>query len=801
MRRLVEDAAPPVKTGPRYLNGWWDRDGVVFVERKPDGGVAFVRSRTEHICYIKRADYERVSREIRDSKFFLSANVEGDWVRVGWRERELAKKACRWLERERKVQTYDGDVSPMRRVMVERDIRIEAPRTCYLDIETDSRVPFSKKEEMRVLCWTVIAADGTAFAGVLPEDTDEAERVLLGDLFDLLARFDRVVSWNGDRFDFPVIKERAARRGVDVTWRRWLWLDHLVLFRRLNSADSGEEKQSFALGAIAHSVLGEGKDAFDASKTWEEWEAGGDRRDAMVRYCSKDSDLMRRIENETGFIALLDTLCDACGVFPDTAGINPTSQVESFLLRLARARAKKFPTKHEVDPSTAQYLGAFVMPPKLKGILKNVHVADFASLYPSIILSWNMSPDSKATEPLPGQSVAPGTGVRFDNDPLGLLAEALGELLRLRKHWNALAATLPPGTPEWKDAMRRSTAYKVAANSFYGVIGSLMSRFYDREVAESITQAGVWLIKETIKAAEARGWEVVYGDTDSIFVLGCTRSEFAEFVEWCNVSLYPPLLVSVGCTRNHVKLAYEKEHARIVFVTAKRYVGFYAHYKGTLAAANSKPEVKGLEYKRGDVVKLARDMQSAIVSMLRDVDEPAHYHALVERWRDRVLNEPLALAEVVVSKRLNKPLNGYATKQKKDGTRAAQLPHIEVGHLLAKRGRDVGEGAKIEFVVVDGKARPKKVIPAEDWTGKCDRYELWDSLVWPASERLLASAFVNEPWAARWGGTRPKAVRAPKGAPRAVQRPRKRAVTAPTSPDPGSGSPRPRRRLLADGEG
>jgi len=783
-------------TTPRYLNGWWDRDGVVFVERKPDGTVALVRSRTEHICYIKRADYERVAREIRDSKFFQSATEEGEWVRVGWRERELAKKACRWLERERRVQTYDGDVSPMRRVMVERGIKMDAPRTCYLDIETDSRVPFSKKEDMRVLCWTVIAADGTPHEGVLNEDTDEDERRLLADLFAVLARFDRVVSWNGDRFDFPVVKERASRRGVDVTWRRWLWLDHLVLFRRLNSADSGEEKQSMALGAIAQSVLGEGKAAFDASKTWEEWEAGGARRDAMVRYCVKDSDLMRRIENETGFIALLDTLCEATGVFPDTAGINPTSQVESFLLRLALVRGLKFPTKHDVIDPMTQYKGAFVMDPKRKGILRNVHVADFASLYPSIILSWNMSPDSKATEPLPGQSVAPGTGVRFDNEPLGLLAEALGELLRLRKHWSALAATLAPGTPAWKSAMLRSTAYKVAANSFYGVIGSLMSRFYDREVAESITQAGVWLIKETITAAEARGWEVVYGDTDSIFVLGCTREEFAAFVEWCNVSLYPPLLTSVGCVRNHVKLAYEKEHARIVFVTAKRYVGFYAHYKGTLAAANSKPEVKGLEFKRGDVVKLARDMQAEVVGLLRDVDDPAQYHSLVERWCDRVLNEGLALAEVVLSKRLNKPLNGYAVKQKKDGTRAAQLPHIEVGHLLAKRGRDVGEGAKIEYVVVDGKARPKKVIPAEDWTGSCDRHELWDSLVWPATERLLAAAFENEPWSARWGTTRPTTVRSRKAPQRGGKGPRT-GIPRPEAPAmPPPAAPATRRRVL-----
>lgn len=145
-------------------------------------------------------------------------------------------------------------------------------------------------------------------------DSDDDERRLLEDMFHVFENYDQIISWNGDRFDFFVIKERLKKQKLWFNTRRWLWLDHLELFRRMNvmGAESGEEKVSFALEAIAQAVLGRGKSSYDSSKTWEGWNRDPNE---LADYCAVDTQLMRDIEQKTGYIELFLTLCEVCAVF------------------------------------------------------------------------------------------------------------------------------------------------------------------------------------------------------------------------------------------------------------------------------------------------------------------------------------------------------------------------------------------------------------------------------------------------------------------------------------------------------
>ena len=747
----------------KFLNAYYDDRHLVFVQRG-GGEVRLRRVRAPITCFVHERDMSRgLYRAMRDSFRVKKIARDGLWWRIDWIDRDSRQSMCEALHK-RGVKTYEGSVSPLRRLAADKDIEVDKPRRVYLDIETDSRVPFSKKEDARVLCWALVREDGGKVCRVLKADTDEAERELLAELWRLLGYFDQVLAWNGDRFDFPLIKERTKRRGLEVNHKRWLWLDHLELFRRMNmmAAESGDEKQSMALQNIAMAVLGEGKDDFDASKTWEAWSAGDEQRRRMARYCVKDTDLMRRIEEKTGYVELLQTLCEATGTFPDSRGINPGAQVENFLLRLALERDFHFETRF-VDPTRKKFKGAFVMEPTERGIVKDVHVADFKSLYPSIILSWNMSPETRGVGD--ERCIAALTEVEFATDREGILAVAVAEMVKLRQKWKDEKKKHPPGSPAWKEADRRSTAYKIAANSFYGVVSSPLSRFFDRDVGQSVTQCGAWLLQQTIKVAEERGMRVVYGDTDSLFVAGCTEHEFRVFVKWCNTELYPKLLAAKSCKRNDIVLDYEKAFERIVFVTAKRYAGKYSHYGGTKATADSKPEVKGLEFKRGDSARLTRTFQAEVVELLmggcEDADE---FEKIVVEHKRRVLEGDLALDDVVIAKRLSKPIRQYIRKRKKDGEYARQSPHVEVARVLEARGHDVGEGARIAYVCVDGRT-PKTYIPAEDFNGTVDRYDLWEALVWRASRRVLAAAFPAHPWDV-WDKVRPRQPRRAKPVPR-----------------------------------
>lgn len=772
-RKLVQSSCQSLKSNldgspqPGYaLNIYPSGDELTIVlpDPKSPNGIKYRRVKSEFSCFISKQDLTtELHRLLKNHTGVKGINTEGDWIRISWINRDSCKQYCKAFHA-KGIKTFEGNITPSLRYMADNNIRIARPRIAYIDIETDSRVPFSKKEETRILSYAIFDENNKVNYGVLKSYTDNSEYNLLIKMWGVLDNYDLVAAWSGDRFDFPVIQSRSIKRGIasnsNWQWNRWLWLDQLDIFRRMNTmvAESGEEKQSYALGNIAQVLLGEGKDNFDSSKTWEFWKAGGRARNRLVRYNIQDTRLLKKIEDKTGYIELLLTLGDTCGTFSNTRGANPTVQVESFFQRLAVAEGYKFPTvlKYGKDKGD-QYKGAYTLGPTVNGIVKNVHVADFSSLYPTIIKTWNMSPetimgkgDDLDQDIGNGLALSPLTNVYFDVTKEGILPKAINELLRLRKEWNKKKTKATPGTSKWKDADRRSTAYKIAANSFYGVVGTPVSRFFNKDVAESVAQCGVYLIKETIKSIELKGMDAIYTDTDSVFVSNATSLKFNQFIEYCNKILYPKLLKKLGCTENHINLAYEKEFERIIFTAGKRYVGRYKHYKGTKATKDSKPEVKGLEYKRGDSIRLARTLQAEVIDMLvggrnGGIEDPKVFKDLLDKWLNRVLYDDIDLEEVVISKRLSREIDQYSRRTKKDGGFMRQLPHIEMARVLQKRGRDVGEGAKIDYVVING-TKPLTVIPAEDWTGQCDRYAIWDSLIFPPTFRLLAAAFPAYKW-------------------------------------------------------
>jgi DNA polymerase I len=781
---------------PSFIHAFQDSDSTIITVSRDAAGQRLLRSvPAEHVVFMLSEEVDAAfERTLRNTQLVKGIKREGRFVRVSFRTHDARDRFCFNYASPVKqlgLKTFEGDVSPVLRHVLENKVKIARPRRVYLDIETDSRVPFSRKGDMRVLAWCLVDEDGAAHMGVLEEDTDRAERDLLVQFWEALNQFDQVLAWNGDNFDFPVIAERSSRRGIQVDPRHWLWLDHLTLFARMNknAAESAEEKQSMSLNAIAQAIVGEGKEetppevaAIFGNKSlgalaWQLWEAGGEMRQLLARYNWRDTDLLRRIEEESGYVALFDTLCDVCHVFGDSNGLNPTKQVDGFMLELGMEADYKFPSQTYRE-SIDKFKGAFVMEPEGVGIQRNVHVCDFASLYPSIILTWNMSPETlhrgagKKPSVEDGYALSPLTGFMFSQETKGILVRALETALEMRKYWTALKASLPPGTPEWVSADRMATAYKVFANSFYGVVGSPFSRFFERAIAESVTQCGVWLAKGTAEEARKWGFTVIYMDTDSVFVKGCTREDFERFTAFCNSTLYPAMLAVVGCRENKIKLAYEKEFDRIIFCAGKKYVGAYLHYKGTAANENSKPEIKGIEYKRGDSLLLARDLQAEVIDMLvgglkvAPVDVPtediALYQASIERARQKVLEAPLTLEQVRVSKSVSMDLSEYKQGVKLDGTLKAQPPHVMLAKMMKARGQEVSEGTRVEYVMVDELAKgTARFVLAEDFDGTVDRFYLWEKLVFPPTLRLLSKAFPDVDWKP-WKKVRPPKPKAPR---------------------------------------
>lgn len=811
------------------INAFLDDGGheVVLIERVKDG-IREKRIPAQYTSFHREeAINKSTMRALKNSSSVTSiVPEEGGWLRIGWKN-EYIRRQARYKFKDIGVDTYEGDVDPVLFHLIESKAKIAKPRRCYLDFEADSRVNLANKENMRVLSWAIVDHDtGQEFLGMLAEDTNEAEKVLLQELVDLLDNYDQICVWEGDwkggEFDTVLFKARTRRRGIAVDERRWLFLNQLAVWRKmnLNTADSGAEKESFKLEDISHEQIGEGKEkapSFVKEKfgdkplgaiAYQLWEAGGKYRRLLGKYNVRDAQLLRKLELKKGFITLFQAVAEVCGIIPETRSLQPTRQMDGFIIRLGRQKKIRFSTKSfkeddENEPQLEKFRGAVVFHPKSvpdddgswtvqqaaewrllhgfkNGILTNVHVCDFKSLYPSVMQTWNLSGDMVAgwceeEDPIPeGHCRSPGNNLLTRTDELGYLPLALAELLRLRKHWSDLAATLPPGSPEWQDAMAISNAYKVTANAFYGGGGSKYSRFNNRDVSEATTQNSVYLLQLTATQAENRKMIPVYADTDSCFVIGPTEDGFRTFVNWLNGKYFPKKIAAFGCKDNHISLAFEKTFSRIVMVRAKSYCARYSQYKGTKAKADSEPEIKGLAFKRGDKGKLARELQGRIIDCLvggvkvripsgekvwinRDlnIETPTEnleiYYSIITKMRDHVLSGELAVEDVRQSRSIRKPLKDYGSKKK--GAKDTVPAHVAVAKELVARGQVISPGMRVEYVVVDGQTSPQKIVPIEDYAGECDRFHLWERVYEP-TKALLEAAFPDEDWES-WGNVRP----------------------------------------------
>jgi len=404
--------------------------------------------------------------------------------------------------------------------------------------------------------------------------------------------------------------------------------------------------------------------------------------------------------------------------------------------------------------------------------MRTVHVCDFKSLYPTVIRTWNLGAETKGI-----RGCLSANGIEFGIDVESMLAECCRDFMDLRDHFKKEVNKFPPGSPEWKAASRKSKAYKIANNSVYGVGGCVYSRIYDVQIVEAITLGAQLLLKATRDAAIARGMVPVAGDTDSLFIGNCSVEEFDSFVKWCNAELYPEILRKHRCNPEFacIELAYEKCYKRLIVPqgndgdpASKRYAGSFLHAAGKEALPvcpyggvfdkkkHSKPEVKGLEYMRGDSIKYARRMQyEAIMRILagdpKDPDKEVSGDDL-EAWvcakRTEFFSEKIEAEQIVKSMGISIALDAYKTSG----------PHVRIAREMEANGEDVGEGTRIAYITTNGAVSPTAVISVDEFDGtNFDRHHYWQKSIYPATLRVLAGAFPQKNWQ-RWVGRRPKRV-------------------------------------------
>jgi DNA polymerase, archaea type len=189
-------------------------------------------------------------------------------------------------------------------------------------------------------------------------------------------------------------------------------------------------------------------------------------------------------------------------------------RVEWFLIKQAQKNGELIPKR--VEQPYVPYVGGLVLSPK-SGLHENIAMLDFKSMYPNIMLTYNLSPDTylELNEPIPssGVFVAPEVGHRFRKSPPGFYKAAIMHLINIRNNIRQQMKELDLSSVEYQVLNARQKAVKIITNAVYGYAGWIGARWYIKPVAEAASAWGRDTIQKAIEMTNNAGIEVIYGDT------------------------------------------------------------------------------------------------------------------------------------------------------------------------------------------------------------------------------------------------------------------------------------------------
>ena len=508
---------------------------------------------------------------------------------------------------------------------------------------------------------------------------------------------DVVTGWNVVDFDLRVLAERCRLHGIPFDVGRTpggltvrsrpggrpiaevpgrAVLDALRLVRA-----SGRRFDDYTLDAVALAILGEGKTVSlrGEAKLRELDRLRYEEPERFCAYCLRDSELVLEILKKTGLDALTARRAALTGVSLDLAWTSIPA-FERIYGTALRARRVVPPEKSDADVSGAA--GGVVLEAEA-GLFPHVLVFDFRSLYPSLMRTFHIDPLAHAhaeARPDPSDIVAPN-GARFDRTE-GILPGILARYAEERE------AALAAGD--------ETAAYvtKILQNSFYGVLGSQGCRYARTELAGAITSFGQHFLRAARDWFEARGHHVLYGDTDSVFVLsGLGDAAGYEALSTLGGALAAELnrhlterIRSEFDVESHLAMRCEKLYRRFFISrlrgdTSGEGRGRGKGYAGLLLSADgsTEVEVRGMEAVRSDFTPLARRFQVELLRRLFAGEPVAALRDFCRQTAGRLALGELD-AELTYRKALRRDARDYET----------ETPQVRAARLLGwsdRRGR------------------------------------------------------------------------------------------------------------------
>jgi DNA polymerase elongation subunit (family B) len=463
-------------------------------------------------------------------------------------------------------------------------------------------------------------------------------------------------------------------------------------------------------------------------------EGGAEGRARIARYCIQDCDLVLTLMAKLDTIVNARGMADVCKVPMQFVLMRGQGiKIFSAVVYYASQRNQIIQVQHAIGDDEAGYEGAVVISPKIGMYLDQpISVLDFNSLYPTNMIAYNISPDTLVSvqvldgedkqvdslcegmtyssiqalkkqgyvldtveynnKGMGGKTICTYVQPQKGNDMLtGVLPKTLEILLAKRKEYKQMMED-----PKYDEAQRSvynglQLAYKVVANSVYGQTGSRTSPIRKLCVAASTTAAGRKALYDAKAIVEAEfGAEVIYGDTDSIFIKFPTK-DLATSIE---LGIKAGKRITEQCRRPY-KIAYEKTLCPFILFCRKRYVGM--KYEEDPNPKKAKRMMMGIALKRRDSAPIVKDVYGGALDILMGGGTVGEARDFVNKMLKDMINNKIPLDKYIMTKALS---DNYKV----------EMPH----RMLADRmiARDPGTapkvGDRVRYVFVQERSKNAK---------------------------------------------------------------------------------------------
>ena len=499
---------------------------------------------------------------------------------------------------------------------------------------------------------------------------------------------DIIVGYNQDSFDWPYLNERAkknklklnvCRDGTSPMFGKGGIQKKVKLIGRLNvdlyhvaarDVDGVKIKTLDNVADFLGVMKKDGRVNIPGAEIYQYWE-DPKKRELLIQYAEDDVTSTYGLAGELlplqyEFARMVHEPVD------NVSKMGRGRQVEVYLAYVAYEYGELVPSR---GGEAETYLGGFVFEP-VNGLHKNVASLDFSAMYPSIMIAYNISPDTVCKDcGAECNPPAPDVGHCFKKEPEGFFTRILRSLVTHRSALKKKLALMDKKDKSYKMLDIRQKTIKILTNAFYGYTGWSQAKWYRRECAEATSAWGRYFIKKASDFAREMGMEVLYGDTDSLFVSmkdgGDLQSAIKEFIKKVKAEL--PLDMDVDNTY------------KVIFFTEskKRYAGLTT--KGEIV-------VRGLEVRRGDWCDLAKELQSEVIRIILEEENPEKAVRFVKDTIALVREGKVPLSKLVIHKTLTKSAASYESAQ----------AHVHAAEKAKALDLSASVGNKISYVIVKG---------------------------------------------------------------------------------------------------